>query len=94
MIENNETPRTNEMAAMRRTVNEWSDHSEGLERDLNSTTAELAALKARLADITQPITMQGIRLHAGEGRLEPHHVLVAVNAILRNRAPAGEVGAK
>lgn len=51
MMENNDTPRTNEIASIRRTTSEWKDHSEGLERDLNTTTSELAALKARLAAV-------------------------------------------
>jgi hypothetical protein len=34
------------------------------------------------------ITMQDVRLAAGEGKLSAHDVLNAVNAILRNRRPS------
>lgn len=39
-----------------------------------------------------PITMQDVRLRAGEGPLAPHDVLAAVNAVLRSRASAPPVG--
>ena len=32
-----------------------------------------------------PITMQDIRLHAGEGKLSPHTILQAANIVLRAR---------
>lgn len=54
--------------------------------------AELAALKARLAEATKPIKLQDVRLVCGEGRLTAGDTLRAVNVILRNRVPAGEDG--
>lgn len=39
----------------------------------------------KLLNVFLPITMQDVRLHAGEGKLEGRHVLEAVNIELRIR---------
>ncbi len=41
--------------------------------------------------MTDPITMQDVRLVAGEGRLDAATVLAACNAVLRGRAQADTV---
>ncbi len=46
------------------------------------------AIKPESGEV-RPITMQDVRLAAGEGKLSAHDVLNAVNAILRNRVQPG-----
>lgn len=55
---------------------------------LETQQAEIASLRARVAELEKPITMQDVRLCAGEGKLSASTVLQAVNAILNRRAAA------
>ena len=54
--------------------------------DLENALAEIARLTAERDRVQKPITMNDIRLCAGEGKLSAHAVLDAANAVLRQRA--------
>ena len=47
---------------------------------------DLETVERLRAALRRPITMQDVRLAAGEGKLQAHHVLMAVNTILNRRA--------
>ncbi len=49
------------------------------------------ALEAQVDALKRPITMQDIRLMAGEGKLSAHTVLEAANAVLRSRQQYPEI---
>jgi hypothetical protein len=73
-------------AVCREVLVDYDESIGGLVELLGIEADEVIKLRADIERLTKPITMQDVRLFAGEGKLRAVDVLSACNAVLRDRA--------